>query len=185
MEQYTRDQKVIENQKLVYLAYKQLTKTPLILQNEDDIISEGMIGLIRAADTFDESKGKKFSTYAVKCIHNAMLQYIRKISKYWGKEVSIYEPICKDTDGSTLCYADIIEDETPSNCFEECAKTLIDEKIEQLPEKDREIMQAVIAGYKQKEIAAMMGIRQPTISRRIKKIQYRLRKEISSLSDRL
>ena len=82
-------------------------------------------------------------------------------------------------------YADIIEDETPSDCFEECAKTLIDEKIEQLPEKDREIMQAVIAGYKQKEIAAMMGIRQPTISRRIKKIQYRLRKEISSLSDRL
>ena len=113
-----------------------------------------------------------------------MLQYIRKISKYWGKEVSLYAPISKDDDGSTLCYADVIEDETPSNCFEECAKSLIDERIEKLPETDREIMQAVIAGYKQKEIAAMMGIRQPTISRRIKKIQYRLRKELSSLCDR-
>lgn len=184
MEQYTRDQVVIENQRLVYLAYKQLTKTELILQNEADIISEGMIGLIRAADSFDEKRGKKFSTYAVKCIKNAMLQYIRKISKYWGKEVSLYAPISKDDDGSTLCYADVIEDETPSNCFEECAKSLIDERIEKLPETDREIMQAVIAGYKQKEIAAMMGIRQPTISRRIKKIQYRLRKELSSLCDR-
>ncbi len=184
MEQFNRDAVILENRRLVYHTYKQLTKTQLILRNEDDILSEGMIGLIRAADTFDATKGKRFSTYAVKCIRNAMLQYIRKIAKYWDKEVSLFAPIAQDFDGSQLSYADVIEDGKSEECVEECAKTLIEDKIRQLPDGDREIMQALISGYKQKEIAAMMGIQQPTISRRIKKIQYRLRSEISSLSDR-
>ncbi|MGN1338940.1 MAG: sigma-70 family RNA polymerase sigma factor [Oscillospiraceae bacterium] len=41
-------------------------------QDADDLISIGTIGLIRAAETFDYSRGKKFSTYASRCIDNAI-----------------------------------------------------------------------------------------------------------------
>lgn len=39
---------------------------------QDDLISIGTIGLIRAAETFDYQKGNFFSTYASKCIDNAI-----------------------------------------------------------------------------------------------------------------
>ena len=41
-------------------------------QDVDDLISIGTIGLIRAAETFDYNKGSHFSTYASRCIDNAI-----------------------------------------------------------------------------------------------------------------
>lgn len=40
---------------------------------QDDYISIGTIGLIKAVDTFDPDKGKKFASYASRCIENAIL----------------------------------------------------------------------------------------------------------------
>lgn len=45
--------------------------------DQDDLISIGTIGLIRAAETFDYKKGHQFSTYASKCIDNA-ITHLRK-----------------------------------------------------------------------------------------------------------
>ena len=40
---------------------------------QDDMISIGTIGLIKAVDTFDPAKGKRFASYASRCIENAIL----------------------------------------------------------------------------------------------------------------
>ena len=42
-------------------------------KNEEDLISIGTIGLIKAVDTFKISGGAKFATYAARCIQNAIL----------------------------------------------------------------------------------------------------------------
>lgn len=49
---------------------------------QDDMISIGTIGLIKAVDTFDPAKGKRFASYASRCIENAILtptRFARKI----------------------------------------------------------------------------------------------------------
>ena len=40
--------------------------------DQDDLISIGTIGLIKAVDTFDETKGPRLATYAARCIENAI-----------------------------------------------------------------------------------------------------------------
>ena len=177
MEQSKRDKLILDNQRLVYHLYEQLSKTDIVKSNKDDIVSEGMLGLIKAANTFDETKGYQFSTYAGLCIRNAMLMYIRKLNKHWHKEISLYTPIGEDSEGNQLCYADVIQSDG-EDFGEGNNRILLRESIGKLPEKDKEIMLAVITGYKQREIAAMMGVQQSSISRRIKRIKRKLKSEV-------
>lgn len=76
---------------------------------QDDIISSGLLGLVKAANTFDSERGTKFSTYAALCIQNEMLMYMRKVRRYFGKEISLEEPVSTDETGMVLTIADTIE----------------------------------------------------------------------------
>jgi len=42
-------------------------------KDQDDLISIGTIGLIKAVSTFDIEKGARFATYAARCIDNGIL----------------------------------------------------------------------------------------------------------------
>ncbi len=73
----------------------------------EDMISIGTIGLIKAIDSFDASKGK-LSTYASRCIDNELLMFLRARKKM-SREVSLYEPIGTDREGNEINLLDIIE----------------------------------------------------------------------------
>ena len=76
-------------------------------KNQDDLISVGTIGLIKAIDSFDITNGARFATYASKCLQNEILMYFRSQKKS-ACEVSINETIDTDKDGNPLTYIDII-----------------------------------------------------------------------------
>lgn len=76
-------------------------------KNQDDLVSIGSIGLIKAIDSFDVKNGTKFATYASKCIQNEILMYFRAQKKL-SCEVSINETIDTDKDGNPLTFSDII-----------------------------------------------------------------------------
>ncbi len=75
--------------------------------DQDDLVSIGTIGLIKAIDTFDIKNGTRFATYAGKCLQNEILMYFRS-RKRLSCEVSIEEPVDVDKDGNPLTYMDII-----------------------------------------------------------------------------
>lgn len=76
-------------------------------KNQDDLISIGSIGLVKAIDSFDASNGARFATYGAKCIQNEILMYFRSQKKLTN-EVSMNETIDIDRDGNPLTYEDII-----------------------------------------------------------------------------
>ena len=73
-DQQARDYFIEHNLRLVahiikkyYASYKE----------QEDLISIGTIGLIKAVGTFDSNKGIRFATYASRCIENAILSQMR------------------------------------------------------------------------------------------------------------
>ena len=65
----------------------------------DDLISIGTVGLIKAIDSFDISKGTRLATYAARCIENEILMLIRNTKKTKG-EVYLSDPIGVDKEGN-------------------------------------------------------------------------------------
>ncbi|MBC7346325.1 MAG: sigma-70 family RNA polymerase sigma factor, partial [Clostridia bacterium] len=76
-------------------------------EDQDDLISIGTIGLIKAVNTYNPEKGTKLATYAAKCIENEILMYMRTIKKTQG-EISLFDPIGVDKEGNEVTLIDIL-----------------------------------------------------------------------------
>jgi len=79
------------------------------IDDQDELISIGTIGLIKAVSTFDYTKGARFATYASRCIENEILMSFRTAKKSAG-DVYINEPVETDKDGNVLALIDLIDD---------------------------------------------------------------------------
>lgn len=101
--------KLIEhNLRLVAHIVKKYASTS---DEQDDLISVGTVGLIKAVSTFNYTKGAKFSTYASRCIENEILMQYRAAKKTAG-DIYINEPVETDKDGNSLTLMDLIDDGT-------------------------------------------------------------------------
>lgn len=99
-----REKLILHNLRLVSHIVR---KYYVSAKNQDDLISIGNLGLIKAVDTFQISNGARFATYAAKCIQNEILMHFRSQKKL-SAEVSIHETIDVDRDGNPLTYMDVV-----------------------------------------------------------------------------
>ena len=154
---------------------------------QDDMISIGTIGLIKAINTFNPEKNIKLATYASRCIENEILMYLRRNNKT-KLEVSIDEPLNVDWDGNELLLSDILgteEDTIYRDMETEAEHKLLGKAIGRLSNRERVIVQMRFGlgtpdgeEKTQKEVADLLGISQSYISRLEKKIMQRLRREM-------
>lgn len=150
----------------------------------EDYISIGSIGLIKAINTFDDSKGK-LVTYACRCIENELLMHLRGKKKF-SKEVSLYEPIGQDKEGNEIHLMDVIEQYQPDivdgMVLEEHRKRLMALMEKNLTGREREIiaMRYGLGGRKeltQCEIGELLGISRSYVSRIEKRALEKLREK--------
>lgn len=106
-DQTARNELIEHNLRLVaHIIKKYYSNT----NDQDDLISIGTIGLIKAVNTFDNSKGIRLSSYAARCIENEVLMFFRA-SKKSAQDVSMNEPIDTDKDGNALTLMDVMATE--------------------------------------------------------------------------
>lgn len=153
-----------------------------VCYDEDDLISIGCFGLLKAVKRYDTSKGFEFSTYAIRCIDNEILMFLRKLKRH-ENILSINEIVCHNKDGDEQKIEDLIYDE--SDLVENFEKTEIYEIIRQivneLPEKEKTIIMLKFGFYNnqtctQKEISDKLHIPQTTVSRIIKKTILKIKR---------
>lgn len=165
-----------------HICKKYYSKT----NDNDDLISIGTIGLIKAIDSFDYTKGTRLSTYAARCVENEILMYFRSLKKQNG-EVLLGDTIDTDKDGNPLTIEDVISDDR--DIVEEIndkrrwleVKTFI-ENMEDEREKEIIILRYGLNNAKpltQREVAQRLNISRSYVSRIEKKILNDIRKKIN------
>ena len=77
-------------------------------RENQDLISIGIVGLIKAVNTYNPDKGNRLVTYAAKCIENELLMMLRAEKKR-SKDVSLNEPIGTDKEGNEISLLDVME----------------------------------------------------------------------------
>ncbi len=102
-------------------------------EDTDDLISVGSIGLIKAINTFDPSKGTQLATYTARCIENEILMLLRSNKKY-KNNVSIYDSVGVDKDGNELTILDLIA-EKEDGVLAKVENKLIKDKFIEVMEK--------------------------------------------------
>ena len=65
-----REKLILHNLRLVSHIVRKYYGTA---KNQEDLVSIGSIGLVKAVDSFNPENGTRFATYAAKCIQNAIL----------------------------------------------------------------------------------------------------------------
>ena len=154
-------------------------------KNNEDLISIGTIGLIKAVDSFDADKGIRLATYASRCIDNELLMLFRSEKKR-SKEVYLSDSIGSDKEGNEISLIDVIEAEdediTDKILMQENLRKLDSYMNTVLNDRERKIIYmryGIPDGakeYTQREIAQIMSISRSYVSRIEKKALKKLRK---------
>ena len=153
--------------------------------DQEDLISIGTIGLIKAVNTFTPERNIKLATYASRCIGNEILMYLRKTSSR-RQEASIDEPLNVDSDGNELLLSDVLgtdENQVGQRLEQDAERAVLRRSVERLSARERQIMElrfGLVDGveHTQKEAADAIGISQSYISRLEKRIIRDLRRQL-------
>lgn len=164
-----KDKLILHNLRLVAHIVK---KYSVCSDDQDELISVGSIGLIKAVSTFDCDKGNRFAAYGSRCIENEILMYFRGTKKT-SQDVHFDEPIDTDKDGNRLTLMDIIAvdtdicEEVDTAINSQRLYGLIDSRLSKR-EKLIVVLRYGLYGRQpltQREVASMLGISRSYVSR--------------------
>lgn len=154
--------------------------------DNDELISIGSIGLIKAIESFKSDKGTSLATYASRCIENEILMTMRATKKH-RSNVSLNEPIGVDKDGNELVIMDMLESD--QNVIDDVENSIMMEKLTQitkaaLDEREYQIIKMRYglensAALTQREVAKKFDISRSYVSRIEKKALDKIKKSVS------
>ena len=157
---------------------------------QDDLVSIGTIGLIKAINTFKPDKNIRLSSYASRCIENEILMHFRSVKKS-AQDVSLNETIDTDKDGNPLTLMDIMA--VDDTILDDLDRKLNSRKLGQFireelsgREKTVILLRYGLGGTEpltQKEIAKQLGISRSYVSRIETKALKKLKKRFDSSSN--
>jgi len=173
-----KDKLIKHNMRLVAHIVKKYNKPNV---DNEDLISIGAIGLIKAIESFDPEKKTRLATYAARCIENEILMHLRKTKKL-KKERLLHDPIGSDKEGNEISLVDILG--TSIDVVSEEVELAIEEeklyqRLKKLTDREKKVLRLRYgldggADRTQKEIAKKLGISRSYVSRIEKKAVHKL-----------
>lgn len=134
--------------------------------DQDDLFSEGLLGLMNSVKTFKSDKDTSFSTYAGVCISNRMINALKKSDRISKREENIDDHIVSKGDSPESI---VLEREAVSE--------LID-GLQYLSKLEREVFNLYIHGESYTDISNALGISAKSVDNALLRVRTKLRKRL-------
>ena len=133
-----REKLIRHNLRLVAHIVKKYYALP---GDQEDLVSIGTIGLMKAVDTFDATRKARFSTYASRCIENELRMHFRRLRR-GGTMVSLQETLEAGKEDTALTFSDVLQDSfcMEENCERQEEAARLRQLIEGLPARERKLI---------------------------------------------
>jgi RNA polymerase sporulation-specific sigma factor len=158
--EYAKEQMLLSNYGIVFSVMRNLS-IPVF---DEDMFQTGVIGLLKAINTFDASRGCKFSTYAFPIVRNELFMAFRKNRKSVKAAFSL-DDNADIGNGKSVSYAEVITD---GKDYEENVvnSILVQQIFKRLGLREKHIFTMFfVENRTQCEISKALGISQSYVSR--------------------
>lgn len=173
-----------ENYSLVYYVVQMFRNTNIDM---DELVSIATVGYAKALNSYDTEREVKFSTYAINCIRNEILFFLRKEKNHLQKNISMNLILSTDKNGNELSIGDTLTNEENRDISVEKQVVLLDdiaklrEAMNDLTENERFIMTYRFGLDNgeiktQREISEIIGMSQANVSKIEKNVLIKVRK---------
>ncbi len=166
--------------------------------DKKELVAVGCLGLVKATDTYDTSRGCEFSTYARRCIYNEIITFLKKVKKnsnVLSFDDLFWKDISHDEEDTSIKLENMIssgvdvEEEYVRKAYNEIQLRLLQQSMECLSERNREIVMLYFGFYNNKrytceEIGKMLNISKAGVSIAIKRSLSKLKDRMNELSVR-
>lgn len=177
-----KEQIAAENFTLVYYVANSFRNTRIDLS---ELVSIGVVGYAKALNAYDTTREVKFSTFAINCIQNEILFFLRKEKKHMQNNISMNLILSTDKNGNSLNMEDIVSEETgDTRSLEEGAELNSDIHTMRMAIKDLSPKEQYIVTYRfgldrgiiktQSEIAEIINMSQANVSKIEKNILVKM-----------
>lgn len=172
-----------------YLRVVRMCARPYFLAGGDseDLIQEGMIGLLSAIRQFDPEREASFKTFAEKCIRNRILSAIKTASSLKNLPLNDFVPIDSlQSDESELSVLasglnrNSPEEQVLASESEETSKTFYSSFLNQLSKFEATVIEKYLDGLSYREIAELSGKTEKAVDNAIQRIRRKLVQYLNS-----
>lgn len=161
---------VTENVKLVHSVINRLFPSH---RGNEDVVAEGLLGLVKAANAFDRDASVAFSTFAFCAIRNEIINYLRR-ERLHVDVISLDEPLGDDGEGNEVTLGDTIASEDSVDSIETTSD--LDKVFSTLSERDKVIVVLTLRGYSPTEIAEKVHTGAPNVRRVLRGVRAKMSK---------
>lgn len=174
-----------------YKGLVRVLSRPLFLidGDKDDLIQEGMIGLFKAVNGYDNTTGASFETFATQCINRQMYSAIKKSNRQKNIPLNSYISIYSQTgpDGQESDHAFLVDQsleaarQNPEEIIidQENANNMQKRLNSRLSDLERKVLDLYLLGIPYQEIAAKMGKTPKAIDNALQRIKHKLQQLIT------
>lgn len=182
-----RDKLITDNMGLIYYCLRSFS-IPSTSAVYDDFFSAAQYGLVKASNSFDPNKNCTFATFAIRCIKNEILMYLRKEKKH-VYVASLEEPISMKDIGKIgdVHLEDIIA--SPDSDFTEVLELnetfsiLMEISFNTLSINQQLVLYYWLGNISQKKIGERLHFSQSYVSRILKNSCQKIRRVFESSSN--